>query len=87
MPETLEKVLIKWMKTISSTIKNDKFSKYDMKPDRPSKNAKKPNRPSNNAKKVKNLILIKILSLISMSIRRSQILRELVRKVLRKMLN
>ena len=87
MHETLEKVLIKWMKTISSTIKNDKFSKYDMKPDRPSKNAKKPNRPSNNAKKVKNLILIKILSLISMSIRRSQILRELVRKVLRKMLN
>ena len=36
MPETLEKVLIKWMKTISSTIKNDKISKYDMKPCRPS---------------------------------------------------
>ena len=53
MHETLEKVLIKWMKTISSTIKNNKFIKYDMKPDRLSKNAKKPNRPSNNAKKVK----------------------------------
>ena len=53
MHETLEKILIKWMKTISSTIKNDKFIKYDMKPDRLSKNAKKPNRPSNNAKKVK----------------------------------
>ena len=36
MHETLEKVLIKWMKTISSTIKNDKISKYDMKPCRPS---------------------------------------------------
>ena len=36
MPETLEKVLIKSMKTISSTIKNDKICKYDMKPCRPS---------------------------------------------------
>ena len=36
MHETLEKVLIKWMKTISSTFKNDKFSEYDMKPDRQS---------------------------------------------------
>ena len=35
MHSTLEKVLIKWMKTISKTFKNDKFSKYDMKPDRP----------------------------------------------------
>ena len=36
MHETLEKVLIEWMKTISSTFKNDKFSEYDMKPDRQS---------------------------------------------------
>ena len=41
MYEILEKVLIIWMKTISSIIKNDHFSKYDMKPDRPSNNAKK----------------------------------------------
>ena len=51
MHKTLEKVLIKWMKTISKTFKNDKFSEYDMKPARPSDNAKKPYRPSNNAKK------------------------------------
>ena len=35
MHSTLENVLIKWMKTISKTFKNGKFSKYDMKPDRP----------------------------------------------------
>ena len=51
MHKTLEKVLIKWMKPISKTFKNDKFSEYDMKPARPSDNAKKPYRPSNNAKK------------------------------------
>ena len=51
MHETLEKVLIKWMKTISGTVKNDKFSEYDMKPDRPSNKAKKPRKPSNKAKK------------------------------------
>ena len=55
MHETLEKVLIKWMKTISSTFKNDKFSEYHMKPDRPSnkkdegkaEKRKKTARPSN----------------------------------------
>ena len=36
MHETLGKVLIKWMKTISKTFKNHKFSKYGMKPARPS---------------------------------------------------
>ena len=51
MHKTLEKVLIKWIKTISQTFKNDKFREYDMKPARPSDNAKKPYRPSNNAKK------------------------------------
>ena len=56
MHETLEKVLIKWMKTISSTIKNDKFSKYDMKPARPSnekdvKPARKSNRKTKKSKK------------------------------------
>ena len=51
MHEILEKVLIKWMKTISSIIKNDQFSKYDMKPDRPSNNAGKSRKPSNKAKK------------------------------------
>ena len=35
MYKILDKTLIKWMKTISSTLKNDKFSKYDMKPDKP----------------------------------------------------
>ena len=35
MHETLEKVMIKWMKTISKTFENDKVSEYDMKPDRP----------------------------------------------------
>ena len=35
MHSALEKVLIKWMKPISKTFKNDKFSKHDMKPDRP----------------------------------------------------
>ena len=56
MHETLEKVLIKWMKTISSTIKNDKFGEYDMKPARPSsKKDKKPTRTSNRkAEKSKN---------------------------------
>ena len=56
MHETLEKVLIKWMKTISSTIKNDKFSKYDMKPARPSnekdvKPARKSHRKAKKSKK------------------------------------
>ena len=51
MHEILEKVLIKWMKTISSIIKNDQFSKYDMKPDRPSNNAEKSRKPSNKVKK------------------------------------
>ena len=42
---TLEKALIKWMKTMSKTFKNDKFSKYDMKADRPTnKKDKKKNR-------------------------------------------
>ena len=45
MHETLEKVLILWMKTISSTFKNDKFSEYDMKP------ARKSNRKDKKSKK------------------------------------
>ena len=48
MHSTLEKVLIKWMKTISKTFKNDQFSKYDMKPDRP------PNKKNN--KKMKSVL-------------------------------
>ena len=45
MHSTLEKALIKWMKTISKTFKNDMFSKHDMKPDRPTnKKDKKKNR-------------------------------------------
>ena len=97
MHETLEKVLIKWMKTIPSTIKNDQFSEYDMNPARPSsKEDVKPARKSNRkAKKVKNLILIKILNLIlikilnliGLSVRRSQILRKLLRKMLNLILN
>ena len=56
MHETLEKVLIKWMKTIPSTIKNDKFSEYDMNPARPSskedvKPARKSNRKAKKSKK------------------------------------
>ena len=35
MHKILDKTLIKWMKTISSTLKNEKFSKYDMKPHKP----------------------------------------------------
>ena len=56
MLETLEKVLIKWMKTIRKTIKNDEFSEYDMKPDRPSnksksnKKAKKKDNPDTKKK-------------------------------------
>ena len=56
MHETLEKVLIKWMKTIRKTIKNDEFSEYDMKPDRPSnksksnKKAKKKDNPETKKK-------------------------------------
>ena len=54
MHETLEKVLIKWMKTISSTIRNDKFSKYDKKPARPSNEKDvKPTRKSNRKAKKK----------------------------------
>ena len=56
MHEALEKVLIKQMKTISSTFKNDKFNEYDMKPDRPSnkkdvKPATKSNRKAKKSKK------------------------------------
>ena len=56
MLETLEKVLMKWMKTISSTIKNDKFSNYDMKTARPCnekdvKPARKTNRKAKKSKK------------------------------------
>ena len=53
MHETLEKVLILWTKTISSTFKNDKFSEYDMKPARPSneKPARKSNRKDKKSKK------------------------------------
>ena len=56
MHVTLEKVLIKWMKTIRKTIKNDEFSEYDMKPDRPSnksksnKKAKKKDNPETKKK-------------------------------------
>ena len=48
MHGTLEKVLKEWIKTISSTFRNVKFSEYDMRPPRPSnkKDRKKP-RPSN----------------------------------------
>ena len=71
MHETLEKFLIKWMKTISTTFKNNKFSEYDMKPARPSnekdvKPARKSNRKAKKSKK--NVILIKILSLILIKI-------------------
>ena len=56
MHETLEKVLIKWMKTMSSTVRNDKFSKNDMKPARPSnekdvKPIRKSNRKAKKSKK------------------------------------
>ena len=56
MHETLEKFLIKWMKTISTTFKNNKFSEYDMKPARPSnekdvKPARKSNRKTKKSKK------------------------------------
>ena len=34
MHKILDKILIKWMKIMSSTLKNDEFSKYDMKPDK-----------------------------------------------------
>ena len=54
MHETLEKVLIKWMKTIRKTIKNDEFSEYDMKPDRPSNKSEKPARLSNKKAKKKD---------------------------------
>ena len=67
MHETLEKVLIKWMKTIPSTFKNDKFSKYDVKPTGPS-NEKDVEYARNSNRKVKSLILIKILSLILIKI-------------------
>ena len=97
MHETLEKVLIKWMKTISSTIKNDKFGEYDMKPARPSsKKDKKPTRTSNRkAEKSKNPDTDKDIKpdtdkdikLDSLSIRRSQILRKLLRKMLNLILN
>ena len=50
MHEILEKVLIKWMKTISSTIRYDKFSKYDMKFARPS-NEKPARKSDRKAKK------------------------------------
>ena len=71
MHETLEKFLIKWMKTMSTTFKNNKFSEYDMKPARPSnekdvKPARKSNRKAKKSKK--NVILIKILSLILIKI-------------------
>ena len=45
------KVIIKWMKTISKTFENDKFSQYDMKPDRPFNKSKKPARKSNRKAK------------------------------------
>ena len=53
MHKTLKNVLIKWMKTVSTAFKNNKFINYDMKPDRPSNNTKKPdtnetNKPNTN---------------------------------------
>ena len=56
MHETLEKVLIKLMKTISKTFKNDTFSKHDIKRSRPSskkdvKSARKSNRKAEKSKK------------------------------------
>ena len=53
MHKTLKNALIKWMKTVSSAFKNNKFINYDMKPDRPSNNTKKPdtnetNKPNTN---------------------------------------
>ena len=55
MHENLEKVLIKWMKTLRKTFKDDRFSRYDMKPDRPSNKDVKPAKKSNRkAEKSKN---------------------------------
>ena len=70
MHETLEKVMIKWMKTISKTFENDKVSEYNMKPDRPFDKSKKPARKSNRKAKTKkiNLILKRKINLILKSI-------------------
>ena len=69
---TLEKALIKWMKTMSKTFKNDKFSKYDMKADRPTnKKDKKKNRKriKPDTKLVIKPVIKKILSQILKKIR------------------
>ena len=103
MHETLEKLLIKWMKTISSTFKNNKFSEYDMKPDRQSdKKDKGKAKESKNLldhlikklKKVKNLILIKISNLILIKILNlilikilNRILIKILKRILIKILN
>ena len=35
MHKTLDEALVKWMKTLRKTFKDDMFSRYDMKPDKP----------------------------------------------------
>ena len=57
MHSTLEKALIKWMKTISKAFKNDKFSKYDMKPDRPTNKKDKKKKIENVSKQILNQLL------------------------------
>ena len=57
MHSTLEKALIKWMKTISKAFKNDKFSKYDMKPDRPTNKKDKKKKIENVSNQILNQLL------------------------------
>ena len=57
MHSTLEKALIKWMKTISKAFKNDKFSKYDMKPDRPTNRKDKKKKIENVSNQILNQLL------------------------------
>ena len=66
MHKTLNEDLVKWMKTLRKTFKDDMFSRYDMKPDKPLN--KKDRKVKMVSVEVKSLILIKILNLMLIKI-------------------
>ena len=61
MHKILDKILIKWMKIMSSTLKNDEFSKYDMKPDKnaneKARKGKKDKKKAGNGKNDNRLVI------------------------------
>ena len=61
MHKILDKILIKWMKIMSSTLKNDEISKYDMKPDKnaneKARKGKKDKKKAGNGKNDNRLVI------------------------------